>query len=52
MIEIRISKSIYGGWNWHVYVDNRLVANNLCSPFDSPIHAASNAQDWIVENEV
>jgi hypothetical protein len=52
MIEIRISKSIYGGWNWHLYVDFILCANNVNPPSDSPIAAAIEAEEYIVENNV
>ena len=52
MIEIKISKSIYGGWNWHLYIDSRLVANNDCDPLDSPVDAAQDAEDYIKDNGV
>tara|TARA_R110000868_G_scaffold16310_1_gene73452 strand:+ start:402 stop:560 length:159 start_codon:yes stop_codon:yes gene_type:complete len=52
MIEIRISKSIYGGWNWHLYIDSKLVMNNDCDPLDSPVDAAANAEEYIIHNGV
>ena len=43
MTEVRISKSVYGHWNWHVVYDNVVVANGEAD-------SATEANKWITDN--